>query len=775
MDAEVKRSLSARDLPGLVLVSALAIATVRISEVSGWMELPPLVPLCVISILTAILVAGIPLFRWFKYALSLLAGVFTIMAFASSGIDEPTWTARLSDLMVRLKDWWQIVSAGDTTKDNLPLVLLLLGVMWLIGFLSAWLLLRQRGRWLSILPSAAWLLLNVRYIPEATSFYYGIYLGALFLTIAYLRMGRGWLNRQRLSYLIILAAVAVPLLAASWAIPRVNLSDYTGSLKPFMESQWGTVETTFNRYFAPNPTVETGGSSVGSPLHTFGPEMVLRGGLNVPLSRVMTVYSPVPGYMRGATYEVYTGAGWKQSDSGDPPVGKRLATLTEPYGLRRSVTQSIVVGSATDVVFSVGQPLTSSLNVTGMFPSPMTFTVPMDNTAPGNNLPEDVRKTGQDLKAYFARRAAQPKSKEPFLPTTPGFTIKQVVRDGSELKTAEIVRLEPEIQEVLGLRNPSPLKAGTRYDVVSSLSGATYVELRDASTSYPTWVTDRYLQLPNNLPDPVRQLSYQVTQSAFNPYDKALAIETYLRRLDYNTSIKAPPPNTDVVEYFLFHAPEGYCNYFASAMIVMLRSVGVPARMAVGFNQGEYDSEQGAYLIKETNAHAWPEVFFPAYGWVEFEPTPSQPLFAHEPPGAFIDEEEEDVAAPVDETPGEGLVTTETGIGALAIIAILVASALAGWNFSFRRLSVPARQYEKMGRFGSLARIRRRPSQTPFEYALRIEAILPSHAADIRGITNGYVETVFGKKKWDQAKEKQIESSWRRLRKALLLHAMRLK
>lgn len=770
----MKRSLSARDLPGLVLVSALAIATVRISEVSGWMELPPLVPLCFISILTAALLAGIPLSRWLKYALSLLLGVSTIIAFAASGVNEPTWTARLSALAVRLKEWWQIVSAGDTTRDNLPLVLLLLGVMWLIGFLSAWLLLRQKQRWLSLLPSVAWIMLNVRYIPETTSFHYGVYLGALILTIAHLRTGRGWLNGQRLSYLTILAAVAVPLLAASWAIPRATLSEHTGSLKSVVESRWGTVETTFNRYFAPNPAVETGGSSAGSPLHTFGPEMVLRGGLNVPLSRVMTVYSPVPGYMRGATYEVYTGSGWKQTDPGDPPVGRRLATLVEPYGLRRSITQSIVVGSATDVIFSLGQPLASSLNVTGMFPSPMTFTVPIDNSNLPTNLPEDVRKTGQDLNAYFNRRAAQPKSKDPFLPTTPGFTLKQVIRDGSELKAAEIVRLEPDIQEVLGLRSPSPLKPGTRYDVVSSLSGATYVELRQAALPYPAWITDRYLQLPNSLPDSVRQLSQRVTESAVDPYDKALAIETYLRRLDYNTAIKAPPPNTDVVEYFLFTAPEGYCNYFASAMIVMLRGVGVPARMAVGFNQGEFDSEQGAYLVKETNAHAWPEVFFPEYGWVEFEPTPSQPLFAHEPPGTSI-EEEEDVAAPIDEEQAEGLVSAETGIGALVGLALLLATALAAWNLSFRRLSEPARQYEKMGRFGSLARIRRRPSQTPFEYALRMEGILPSYASDIRGITNGYVETAFGNKKCDEAKQKQIESSWHRLRKALLLHALRLK
>jgi hypothetical protein len=76
-----------------------------------------------------------------------------------------------------------------------------------------------------------------------------------------------------------------------------------------------------------------------------------------------------------------------------------------------------------------------------------------------------------------------------------------------------------------------------------------------------------------------------------------------------------------VVDYFLFNLQRGYCDYFASAMVVMARSVGIPARLAVGYAMGHYHSQQGAYVVTEKDAHAWPELYFPDYGWIPFEPT----------------------------------------------------------------------------------------------------------------------------------------------------------
>src|SRR5207237_7528723 len=101
--------------------------------------------------------------------------------------------------------------------------------------------------------------------------------------------------------------------------------------------------------------------------------------------------------------------------------------------------------------------------------------------------------------------------------------------------------------------------------------------------------------------------------------DEAKAIETYLRQnYTYSTHIAQPPPGVDRVEWFLFQGKEGYCEYYASAMVVMLRTLGVPARLATGYAPGDYDPNTQTYTVKESAAHAWPEVYFPSYGWIEF-------------------------------------------------------------------------------------------------------------------------------------------------------------
>jgi len=175
--------------------------------------------------------------------------------------------------------------------------------------------------------------------------------------------------------------------------------------------------------------------------------------------------------------------------------------------------------------------------------------------------------------------------------------------------------------------NP-PLRAGETYSARSWLGVPTVSQLRESSAAYPDWVTERYLQLPEDFSPRVRELAELITRGTENPYDKADAITKYLREnITYTTSIAAAPSDIDPIEWFLFNLKEGYCNYYASAEVLMLRSVGVPARMAGGFAQGAVDqSSRGLlYQVRNKDAHAWPEVYFEGYGWVEFEPTVSQP------------------------------------------------------------------------------------------------------------------------------------------------------
>jgi hypothetical protein len=149
--------------------------------------------------------------------------------------------------------------------------------------------------------------------------------------------------------------------------------------------------------------------------------------------------------------------------------------------------------------------------------------------------------------------------------------------------------------------------------------------LQNAGTDYPAWVVSHYLALPDLIPSRVISLSFDVTAGAATPFEKVKAIETYLRKFPYSLEVEAPPVDREVADYFLFDLQEGFCDYYATTMVVMARAVGVPARMVLGYAPGRYDSFQGRYEVRDSDEHAWVEVYFSNIGWVLFEPTAAYP------------------------------------------------------------------------------------------------------------------------------------------------------
>ena len=170
-----------------------------------------------------------------------------------------------------------------------------------------------------------------------------------------------------------------------------------------------------------------------------------------------------------------------------------------------------------------------------------------------------------------------------------------------------------------------PILVGEQYTIHADIYNPTIIQLRQAGAIYPTWVTDRYMQLPENLSPQITDLAWRIIKDAETPYDKAIAITNFLRTsITYSTTVVPPPSGIDPLVWFLFDKRTGFCNYYATAEVILLRSVGVPTRIVVGFAQGEFLFPD-EYIVREKDAHAWPEVYFPGIGWVEFEPTSSQP------------------------------------------------------------------------------------------------------------------------------------------------------
>ncbi|MBZ5721642.1 MAG: DUF3488 and transglutaminase-like domain-containing protein [Acidobacteriia bacterium] len=166
------------------------------------------------------------------------------------------------------------------------------------------------------------------------------------------------------------------------------------------------------------------------------------------------------------------------------------------------------------------------------------------------------------------------------------------------------------------------------YEASSVLSQPDPRDLRATSAPYPPEILRNYLQLPAVDPR-IPRLAEQITTSFSNNYDKALAIETYLRtKFGYTLQLSRTVPRDPLAE-FLFERKRGHCEYFASAMAVMLRTQRIPSRVVNGFRTGEFNDITSQYLVRASNAHSWVEVYFPGWGWVSFDPTPAGPSEMH--------------------------------------------------------------------------------------------------------------------------------------------------
>ena len=162
-----------------------------------------------------------------------------------------------------------------------------------------------------------------------------------------------------------------------------------------------------------------------------------------------------------------------------------------------------------------------------------------------------------------------------------------------------------------------------------SIENLKAVKTNEGQETNPYFMT-KYTQLPESLPQRVKDLAVNLTNDKDNRYDKVLAIENYFTDNSFtyeSTNVLFPAKSQDYVDQFLFDTKSGYCNNFSTSMIVLLRSAGIPARWVKGYTEGTLDntlaSAEGAdvYTITNDNAHSWVEVYFPGYGWIPFEPT----------------------------------------------------------------------------------------------------------------------------------------------------------
>ncbi|HEY6271823.1 MAG TPA: DUF3488 and transglutaminase-like domain-containing protein [Terriglobales bacterium] len=166
-------------------------------------------------------------------------------------------------------------------------------------------------------------------------------------------------------------------------------------------------------------------------------------------------------------------------------------------------------------------------------------------------------------------------------------------------------------------------QAITVYSAEADVRDPVPLVLHSSAHDYPPRVS-MYLQLPR-IDSRVRDLARQVTASSTSNYARARAVELYLKT-NYGYTLQLPGLKTpDQLAYFLFERKKGHCEYFATSMAIMLRTLNIPARVVNGFRGGEYNDVTGNYIVRESDAHSWVEVYFPEFGWMTFDPTPTSP------------------------------------------------------------------------------------------------------------------------------------------------------
>jgi transglutaminase-like putative cysteine protease len=585
------------DLPAACLLLAALYITASRLVITEWTDHLNIVRLLTLLGVLAGLALGQSLFSAYW------AGIFTL-AYGSFAIpwlfgltltrvsDDALWSERALNLVLRLMNSFTRLARQDALDDPLLFVFCMAVLSWVLGAYAGYTLTRHARPWQALLPAGLALLILQTYDPLFAS---RVWFLAAYLLFALMLLARLIYLRRR----------------AYWKQERVFLPTYAGT-------DFGRVTLQVTVLLVLLSWVTPVLASAFSPAQRAWRD-VSRPWLSIQ-DRLDNVVSALRE-QAGGVYNIYGDSLFL--DSGEV-LSQEIALVVEVpanaptpprYYWRARVYNHYDAGQWVTTILSETQRIT-----------PERFTL----TFPPLNQSEDRQWT-----AAFTVTTASPISTL-FIPAQPVWI--------SQPGKADVAHNPDGTVEMSAFHANPPVRAGGVYEVHSSFNDVTVAQLRAAGVDYPTWVTARYLQLAPDVTPRFYDLARQITLEMDNPYDKAAAITSYLRTfIRYSETLSSPPPlNRDPVEWFLFDAREGYCSYYAAAEVILLRTLGIPARVAVGYAEGERESgsdiylyggdgtslwpeDSGLYVVRESDSHAWPEVYFPGLGWVEFEPTAARP------------------------------------------------------------------------------------------------------------------------------------------------------
>ena len=656
--------------------------------------------------------------------------------------------------------WWQRITDGSAGQDPSFYLVLIVLLLWVTGAWLSWCVLRWRKPMLGLIPGAAAFATNVLNVPDDQN---GYTLAMLVLVLALLL----WTNYTGSIANAVRASVKLTgdarwdfwesglvamagLIVVGIMLPPLSTADRTLDVESGVFSSWAQLQ---QRLSHPG----FGGTRGAAGVTGFSTDVKLSGALQRTRDPVFT-YTVIgdyagPRYFRGVD-ETLTSAGeWRYPNTNDAGLGQ-LAGKNQSYLFFEDYQKLAIAG----VQVRMLRPPIGSADVL-FYPGQIGK---VDRVTLGRQVP--LQGVQQVALLYTLDRLSSVQ------PTT---------------------------------------SAGT-YTATVLYSTATTSDLEAAGTSYPQWL-NQYTRLPQRgyRPAPVLDKIHTLAQSivdaagAKTPYEMAAAIEAYLRDSRNFTYTLEPgtPEGRDPIDYFLFDAHRGYCEFFATAMGDMLRSLGVPTRLVNGFGPGTFDTGVNGWVVRGEDAHTWVEVYFPTYGWVPFEPTSdptnanyqviergqtgTNPCFRDNGcEGPIPGGGGSTVATPSDgANRGERNLGGESAAGGGGIrIGPLDATALMRIGGAFVALLllllVMLSRYlrprtvmsvwKRMLTLTSLAGAKHRPGETPLELGRRLQGAFPEASEPVGTLTRGFVVAAYAPPEVASSSRASIMEAWSALRPMLL-------
>jgi len=643
------------------------------------------------------------------------------------------------DFAQRWTVWLEAAFGGGTSDDPDMFLFYAALLCWTAVLLAAWAFYRRQHPLLALLPLVLLSALTVFYSGLGVTWLAGeIGCGVLLLAVGNLTRARRTWDTMGVDYatglgvetVSVAIVIAVPVVLLSFFGPHFSVRRISDRFQRAFEEPSARVEETADRLFGgvSPPEGPPGGGGVGTGISSYLPQTRLLSGRPDLLDEVvMMVWTdeplPPPEDMPPAADDV-------------PRHYWRGGTFDYYSGRGWATT----VNSREEVEKELPNPTPPAYREVEQH---FEFTAPHGDTLYALNAPAWV---GEPVEAVWRTTPSPP---------------------GEEGEQGDLARLASET---------------VSYTLVSRLPTPTADDLLAVLPLYPDEIREHYLQLPETVPRRVIDLAWEVVAEGETVYERARLLERYLRAYPYSLEVERPPEDRDVADYFLFEVREGYCDYYATTFVVMARAVGIPARLASGYVGGPYDFASGAILVRQFNGHSWPEVYFPGWGWIGFEPTGSQ----------RVTELPEEVLLPAGTLPrptGPPARVVRSrwravGLGLTALIVLGLAATV--WLRQRRRraargVTLPL-VWGWVGRAGRWLGLPPDPALTPQEYAAALAAELRARAGRARRWRTYWTELasqgeaalevlavlysaqVYGGRVVTTASEEVVQRVWARLR-----------